>query len=135
MKQIEAIVEIASDSTFSVYCKDEIFSGSGGTITEAKEDMLAQMSFYKRTAIEEGFKYPEWMDEEYSIHYTRDAISLLKYFVRSGLFSLAGLEKLTGINQKQLWAYVNGTKPRKAQSERIVSGFRSLRNNLNSIFA
>ena len=92
MKQIEAIIEIASDGTFSVYCKDEIFSGSGGTITEAKEDMLAQMSFYKRTAIEEGFKYPEWMDEEYSIQYTTDAISLLKYFVSSGLFSLAGLE-------------------------------------------
>ena len=135
MKQIEAIIERASDGTYSVYCKDEIFSGSGDTIEAAKEDMLDQIAFYKETAIAEGFKYPEWLDDEYSIEYTTDAPSLLRYYIGAGIFSLAGLEKVTGINQKQLWAYVNGTKPRKAQSERIVAGFRSLNNDLNAIFA
>ena len=135
MKQIEAIIERASDGTYSVYCKDEIFSGSGETIDAAKKDMLDQIAFYKETAIAEGFKYPEWLDDEYSIEYTTDAASLLRYYIGAGIFSLAGLEKVTGINQKQLWSYVNGTKPRKTQSERIVAGFKNLNNDLNAIFA
>jgi len=59
----------------------------------------------------------------------------MQYYVNSGILSLAGLEKLTGINQKQLWGYINGTKPRKAQEERIESGFRALDKDLNAIFA
>ena len=47
MTTIEAIIERAKDGTYSVYCKDEIFSGAGETLAEAKEDMARQMSFYR----------------------------------------------------------------------------------------
>ena len=67
MKQISAIIERASDGTYSVYCKNEIFSGMGNTIEAAKVDMLQQMEFYKSTAKEEGFKYPEFLDNKFSI--------------------------------------------------------------------
>ena len=93
------------------------------------------MAFYKETAQEEGFKYPEWMDGEYTINYTVDMTSLMAYYVGNGIFTLAGLEKVTGISQKQLWAYLNGTKPRKAQQDRIASGLRSLNQDLSTIFA
>lgn len=73
MKQISAIIERASDGTYSVYCKNEIFSGMGDTIEEAKADMLQQMEIYKATAKEEGFKYPEFLDGEFTITYTVDA--------------------------------------------------------------
>ena len=135
MKQIEAIIERASDGTYTVYCKDEIFSGAGSTIESAKADMEQQIAFYKETALEEGFKYPGWLDEEYSICYTVDMPSLMAYYVGNGIFTLAGLEKVTGISQKQLWAYLNGTKPRKAQQDRIASGLRSLNKDLSTIFA
>ena len=135
MVTIEAIIEKASDGTYSVYCKDEIFSGAGSTISEAKDDMARQMSFYKQTAIEEKFKYPKFLDSDYSIHYSVDVLSLMKYYVDSGTFSLSCLEKVTGINQKQLWSYLNGTKPRKSQVERIENGFRNLSKDLNAIFA
>jgi len=69
------------------------------------------------------------------LHYTVDSLSLMKYYVTSGFFSLAGMEKITGINQKQLWSYLHGTKPRKAQSNRITAGFEKLRNELNAILA
>ena len=55
MKEIQAIIERAKDGTYSVYCKDEIFSGMGDTIEEAKADMLQQMDLYRATAKEEGF--------------------------------------------------------------------------------
>ncbi|MBQ6086992.1 MAG: type II toxin-antitoxin system HicB family antitoxin [Bacteroidales bacterium] len=135
MTTINAIIERASDGTYAVFCKDEIFSGAGATIEEAKKDMMDQMAFYKETAIREGFKYPDFLDGEFEIVYTIDSISLLKYYVGSGILSLAGIEKMSGINQKQLWAYLHGTKPRKAQEDRIRSGFGSLYKDLNSIFA
>lgn len=134
MKTIEAVLERASDGTYTVYCKNEFFSGAGETIEAAKQDMLSQMSFYKKTAREEGFRYPVFLDEEYRISYSFDMPSLIKYYFEKGIFSLSGMEKVTGINQKQLWAYLNGTKPRKAQSDRIESGFRALSRDLDSIF-
>lgn len=36
MKHIPAVIERALDGTYSVYCKDEIFSGMGDTIEERK---------------------------------------------------------------------------------------------------
>ena len=135
MTTIEAIVERATDGTFSVYCKDEIFSGAGETMDAAKADMARQMAFYKETAIQAGFKYPAFLDSGFEMHYSIDAASLLKYYVTAGILSLAGMEKVTGINQKQLWSYLNGTKPRKAQAERIENGLRSLRDDLDMLFA
>ena len=135
MYTVEAIIERADDGTFDVYCTKEIFSGAGDTIDAAKQDMLDQIAFYKETALEEGFKYPEFLDGEYEVHYTVDSLSLMRYYVLSGLFSLAGLEKMTGINQKQLWSYLHGTKPRKAQSNRIKEGFENLRKDLNAFLA
>lgn len=134
MKQISAIIERASDGTYSVYCKNEIFSGMGDTIEDAKADMLQQMATYRATAKEEGFKYPEFLDGEYSIDYAVDALSLMKYYLGKGWFSLATLEKVTGISQKQLWAYANGTKPRKAQEDRILSGLLDVAKDLDATF-
>lgn len=135
MKQISAIIERASDGTYSVYCKNDIFSGMGDTIEAAKADMLQQMELYKATAKEEGFKYPEFLDEDFTVSYTLDAQSLMKYYLSKGWFSLATLEKVTGISQKQLWAYAHGTKPRKTQEERIRNGFHSISQDLDAIFA
>ena len=132
---VKAVIERASDGTYTVYCTDEIFSGAGETLSAAKDDMLKQMAFYKDTAIQQGFKYPAFLDGDFSIEYHVDARSLIKFYTDSGIFSLAGLQKVTGINQKQLWSYLNGTKPRKAQEERIVSGFQALSRDLMAIFA
>jgi len=96
--------------------------------------MLEQMAFYKDTAVREGFKYPSFLDGDFSVEYKADASSLLRYYVETGIFSLAGLQILTGINQKQLWSYLNGTKPRKAQEDRIVSGFHNLCDDLMTMF-
>ncbi len=135
MKQITAIIERAEDGTYSVYCPDEIFSGMGDTINDAKADMTRQMAVYKETALKEGFRYPDFLDDEYTIEYTIDALSLMNYYVKAGIFTLAALEKITGINQKQLWAYTTGTKPRKAQADKIRSGFLRLSEDLATVFA
>ena len=96
---------------------------------------MRQMIFYKETAKAEGFKYPAFLDEEFELSYKLDMPSLLKYYTEAGIFSLSGVEKMTGIGQKQLWSYLNGTKPRKAQAERMERGFRNLMEDLDRVFA
>ena len=60
MKTIEAIIERGKDETFTVYCAEEMFTGMGNTAENAKKDMRQQMEFFKKTAIEEGFSYPDF---------------------------------------------------------------------------
>lgn len=134
MTTIEAIIERANDGTYTVFCKNEIFSGAGSSIESAKEDMRKQMAFYRETAIAEGFKYPSFLDGDFEISYRVDMPSLLKYYIEQGIFTLSGVEKMTGINQKQLWSYLHGTKPRGAQSQRMETGFRRLKEDLDSVF-
>ncbi|MBR5402662.1 MAG: hypothetical protein IK113_00350 [Bacteroidales bacterium] len=134
MTTIEAIIERANDGTYTVFCKNEIFSGAGASIESAKEDMRKQMAFYRETAIAEGFKYPSFLDGDFEISYRVDMPSLLKYYIEQGIFTLSGVEKMTGINQKQLWSYLHGTKPRGAQSQRMETGFRRLKEDLDSVF-
>ena len=132
MKKIEAIIERAKDGTFSVFCTTEIFTGMGDTAEAAKLDMKKQMDVFKKTAIEDGFSYPDFLNEEFEIVYKFNTESLLEYY--SGILSLSGLEKITGIHQKQLWNYLHGkSKPRKAQIEKIEKGLHSLGSELITI--
>ena len=132
MKTIEAIIERAKDGTFSVYCITEMFTGMGNTAEAAKLDMRQQMDFFKKTAIEDNFSYPGFLDEDFEIVYKFDTESLLEYY--SGILSLSGLEKITGIHQKQLWNYLHRkSKPRKAQIEKIEKGLHTLGSELIAI--
>ena len=96
MTKIEAIIERAGDGTYDIYCLNEIFSGAGKSIEDAKKDLRRQMEFYKETARKEGFKYPAFLDDEYEIVYRIDAPSLMKYYVGAGVFSLAGSKRGSG---------------------------------------
>lgn len=132
MKTVEAIIERAKDGTFSVYCIDEMFSGMGNTAEAAKKDMIQQMNFFKKTALEENFSYPGFLDEDFEIVYKFDTKSLLEYY--SGILSISGLEKITGIHQKQLWNYLHQkSKPRKEQVEKIRRGLHQLGSELIAI--
>ena len=132
MIKIKAKICRATDGYYSVHCIAEPFSGGGVTPEEAKNDLCEQMDFYKQTAIEEGLKYHDFLDQEYEIVYSFDTKSLLEYY--SGILSLSGLERITGIHQKQLWSYLHGkTKPKRAQIEKIEKGLHELGKELVSI--
>jgi len=67
MKTIEAIIERASDGTYSVSCKNEMFNGMGDTPELAKQNMFEQMSFYKETCKKDGHTYPSFLDNKFEI--------------------------------------------------------------------
>lgn len=131
MTKVEAIVERAGDGTYSVYCTNEMFSGMGDTVEEAQADMLGQMNFFKETATADGHPYPAFLDDDFEVVYKFDTKSLLEYY--SGILSLSGLEKITGIHQKQLWKYLHGqANPRRAQIEKIETGLHRFGKELMS---
>lgn len=132
MKKVKAIISRSSDGFYNIHCVDEMFSGGGNSPQEAKNDMLEQMQFFKETAQNEGLEYPGFLDEKFDFEYEFDVQSLLEYY--SGIISLSGLEKITGIHQKQLWAYLNNkSKPRRRQIERIQKGLHDLGKELTAI--
>ena len=132
MKTIEAIIERASDGTYSVYCINEMFSGMGDTAEKAKADMMGLMKFCKETAIEDNRSYPDFLDEEFEVVYKFDTKSLLEYY--AGVITPAALERLSGIHQKQLWGYLHGkSKPRKQQVEKIEKALHNLGAELMAI--
>lgn len=54
--------------------------------------------------------------------------------IYDGLITPVALERLSGINQKQLWNYLHGrSKPRKQQVEKIEKALHSLGSKLMSI--
>ena len=132
MKVIEAIIERAKDGTYSVYCIDEPFSGMGDSPESAKANMIEAMQFHKEGCIEVGNEYPAFLDSEFEIAYKFDTESMLEYY--SGILSLAGLERITGINRKQLWSYAHGrSKPRKAQVQKIEKALHRLGAELSTV--
>lgn len=132
MITIEATIERAKDGTYSAYCTTEMFNGMGATPEEAKADLEAQILFYKKTCTDEGLPYPAFLNEPYTVAYRYDTESLLQYY--AGVITPAALERLTGINRKQLWSYMHGrSKPRRPQVEKITDALHRLGRELSAV--
>jgi transcriptional regulator with XRE-family HTH domain len=68
--------------------------------------------------------------DEYGIEYRLDIPSFLEYY--SGIFTKAALERITGINQKQLGHYVSGYRnPSKKTIERIDNALHRFSDDLS----
>lgn len=75
---------------------------------------------------------PEILRGDYEIVWRYDMESIIRYY--GSIMSLSGMQKVTGIHQKQLWSYMHGmTKPRKPQRDKIILGMRSFANSILSV--
>jgi hypothetical protein len=87
--------------------------GFGDTVQEAVADFYEAYEEEKILSAKERKEVPEL---EFEFHY--DVSSFLGFFGET--LSKSGLEKITGINQKQLWHYASGTrKPRPETVHKI----------------
>lgn len=101
-------------------------NGTGRTVEEAKRDLLD--AYKDIMELTEGGRQFEKL--EFVYHY--DIPSFLEYYAYA--LSLAGLERITGINQRQLSHYINGTsKPRKATVDRFCNNLKAFAKDLQSV--
>ena len=124
-RQLTAIIEQTEDN-FAAYIEglDGIVA-TGKTLGEVKARLLEAIDFFIETCESEGYDIPEELEGNFRINFQTDVRSLLNIY--SGIFSKSGLERLTGINQKQLWHYANGKSvPRRAQVLRIENALHEL---------
>ena len=130
MKKIIIVIERSADlfDAYSDNC-DGIY-GAGDTLEACKADIETSIRQIKeKLPIEQ---WPEEIKGEYELEYKLDAQSFLEYF--SDYISLAGMERITGVHQKQLSNYLNRrAKPRKQQIDRIREGLHRFAAELLSI--
>jgi hypothetical protein len=117
MKKVKVIVEQGKDGKYSAYmdCYDFDFglAGFGSTAKEAIQDFHESYEEEKAMIAKEGKEVPEL---DFDIQY--DICSFLDYY--AGILSKSGLEKITGINQKQLWHYSSGNRRPKLQTAKKI---------------
>lgn len=121
----------ASKDLFGAYSEncDGIYA-AGDTIEATKADALEAIRLIKKNLPEE--RWPEQIKGEFEIEWKFDVPSFLEYY--SGFLSLAGLERMTGINQKQLSNYLHHRAvPRQKQADRIINGLHKFAREILSI--
>ena len=130
MEKIIMIIEKSKDffDAYSDNC-DGIYA-AGEDIEAVKADTMEAIRLIKKNLPEE--RWPEQIKGDFEIEWKFDVPSFLEYY--GGIMSLAGMEKMTGINQKQLSNYLNHRAvPRRKQADRIITGMHKFARELLSI--
>ena len=130
MGKIIMIIERSKDF-FDAYSDNcDCIYAAGSSIDDVKADAERAICLIKENLPES--QWPNEIKDDYEIEWKFDVASFLEYY--SSFMSLAGMEKMTGINQKQLSNYLNHRAvPRKKQAERIREGIHKFARELLSI--
>jgi predicted RNase H-like HicB family nuclease len=116
----------------SVIIADGIVVATGKTFEELKKEMKDAVAFHIECMREDNDPVPEDFNGDYELVYRFDAESLLTHY--NGIFTNAALERLTGINQRQLQRYASGkNKPLDRQSKKITSALHRLGTELLAV--
>lgn len=131
MRQVKAIIERASDGTFSIYMDADnmtyLVTGTGSTVEEARKVFNDGYEDMKQYYAEEKKAF-----EEVEFIFQYDVASFLQYYAFA--FSLAGLERITGINQKQLGHYVSGYRnPSPKTKQKIEESIHKFCEELSAV--
>jgi len=125
MKKVLVTVEL-SENNYSAYI--EILPGcvsTGKTFEELKNNMQEAVEFHLETSREFDDEISAVFDADFELIYKFDPTSLLQHY--RGIFTNSALERLTGINQRQLQRYASGeSKPRAAQIAKISNALHSI---------
>jgi predicted RNase H-like HicB family nuclease len=107
--------------------------GAGNTLEECKANILEGLNLMIKNNSKSYGKAPQWLvDGQYEIEYRYDVQSILIYY--SNVFTKPALERMTGINQKQLHHYATGLKkPREPQRKKIELALHRLGCELLSV--
>ena len=110
MRKVDITISVGADGFYSAYCSDQPALFGGGVKQDGRE--LA-------------FIYPDWLDEPFEFQTRWNVKDLMTSY--AGIITPAALGRLSGINPKQIWAYMHGvSKPRKAQLQKMETALQQL---------
>jgi len=129
MKTLRAILSKGPEDFGAWFENLEGVYGAGETVAEAKKNLMDGLVLYA----EHNINVPAWIKgKSYKIVYKFDAESILNYY--RGIFTNAALERITGINQRQIQHYASGAKrPRPVQLKKIETAFHQLGEELMAV--
>lgn len=128
---ITALIERGEDGKYSIFIENKDFPygiiGTGATVQTAMEDFEEGLQEMKEYVESTGRSFPE-----ISISFKYDIPSFLQEYAYA--FSLAGLERITGVNQKQLGHYISGyRKPSPRTAKKIESKIHAFARELTAV--
>jgi len=130
MEKVIVTVEM-TDNNYAAYL--EKLPGcvsTGKTFEELKNNIAEAVEFHLEGMCEDGEDIP--FASDYELVYKFDPESLLKHY--NGIFTNASLERMTGINQRQLQRYSSGvSRPRNRQAGKIKSALHRLGKELLAV--
>ena len=133
MKTIKAFIERGDADIYSVYVDLEnntLNYGIHGTGNNAKEAVNDFMSAYETMKEFHKKKGIDFIEATFDFQY--DVPSFLSYY--SNILSLAGLHRLTGINQSQLSQYVTGyRKPSLKTAKKIELSLKNFAKEISQV--
>ncbi len=126
------MIERGPDGTYGVFiASDNVpfgILGDGKTVAEAIADFYDSLKEMREYYAEAGKKFPE--DLEFDFKY--DTASFLQHYAYA--FTLAGVERITGVNQGQLSHYINGTrKPGEKTIRKIEERIRAFGAEISAV--
>ena len=132
MITLHAVIEKA-EHNYGAYLEEiNGVGGIGNTLDEVKKSLQEGLIILKEACEDFGDPVPQELQGEYQIVFRMDTQSFLQMYCK--IFTKSALERLTGINQKQLWHYAKGlTKPRPAQIKKIEDALHRLGEEMLSV--
>lgn len=127
MKIIKIIIEKSSDS-YGAYAENvNGIYGAGDSAEECKQSILDAIETLK-----ELDNCPAELKTNYKLVYKFDSESFLSYY--KGIFTNTALEKMTGINRKQIQHYASGhRKPKEVTIKKFETALHNLGKELLAV--
>ena len=130
MKKIKVYIEIA-DCGYSAYMEKNSLDygriGEGVSVKECIQDFKSMYATLKNHYEATGKHF-----EEVQFEFYYDTASFLEEYSKT--FSLAGLERITGVNQTQLGHYLHGRrKPTRKTIAKIQTSVKTFAENLMAV--
>lgn len=130
---VNVIIEKAPNGTYDANLEYSEFLtfgllGQGATVKECIDDFYRTRDDMRDLYNEEGKPFPE--DLEFNFKY--DIPSFLQYY--SGFLTLAGLSRITGVNQGQLSHYLTGhRRPSERTARKIQDALHAFGKEISQV--
>lgn len=132
MSILNVVIERADDNYAAYIQEVDGITATGTSISEIKEQLKEAIEVFVEACKDLQCEVPAKLQGEYELEFHMDVQTFLQFYAK--ILTKSGLERLTGINQKQLWHYSSGHRvPRVEQKEKIEDAIHKMCMELLSI--